>query len=60
MTNALLSATAVAFQIEGVPAGASTLRSVVRVALGILIGLLITYVVIEQVGAWRHRRHGDD
>jgi hypothetical protein len=60
MTTALSEVTAVAFQVEGIPAGASTLRTVVRVALGILIGLLITYIVIEQVGAWRRRRHGDD
>ncbi len=60
MTNALASVGAVCFQVEGIPAGASTLRTVVRVVLGVLIALLITYIVIEQVGAWRRRRHGDD
>jgi hypothetical protein len=60
MITVLSQVTAAAFQVEGVPPGASTLRTIVRVVLGILIGLLITYIVIEQVGAWRRRRHGDD
>ena len=28
--------------------------------IGIFGNLLVTYVVIEQLGAWRRRRHGDD
>jgi hypothetical protein len=47
-------------QAEGIPPGASTLRTIVRVARGVLIGLLLAYIVIEQVGAWRRRRDGDD
>lgn len=50
----------VLIQAEGIPPGASTLRTIVRVALGVLIGLLLAYIVIEQVGAWRRRRNGDD
>jgi hypothetical protein len=60
MTNSLHAAAAALLQSEGIPAGASTLRTVVRVLLGVLIGLLLAYIVIEQVGAWRRRRHGDD
>lgn len=60
MTHLPLAVAGVLLQAEGIPAGASTLRTVVRVLLGVLIGLLITYIVIEQLGAWRRRRHGDD
>jgi uncharacterized membrane protein YgaE (UPF0421/DUF939 family) len=60
MTNQLLAVAAALLQAEGIPAGASTLRTVVRVLLGVLIGLLLAYIAIEQIGAWRRRRHGDD
>jgi hypothetical protein len=60
MTNLLLAANAALLEMEGIPAGASTLRSVVRVLLGVLIGLLVAYIVIEQLGAWRRRRQGDE
>ena len=34
------------------------LRVVVRALIGILIAVLLTYIVIEQVGSWRRRRSG--
>jgi hypothetical protein len=60
MTSSLVAVAAVLFQVEEIPAGATTLRTVVRVILGVLIGLLVAYIVIEQLGAWRRRRHGDE
>ena len=36
------------------------LRVAVRVAIAALIALLLTYIVIEQVGSWRRRRSGRD
>jgi hypothetical protein len=60
MTGLLLAATAALLQVGEIPAGASTLRAVVRVLLGVLIGVLVAYIVIEQLGAWRRRRHEDE
>ena len=60
MVNVSCSLVNALVQAEGIPPGASTLRTVVRVALGVLIGLLLAYIAIEQVGAWRRRRNGDD
>jgi peptidoglycan/LPS O-acetylase OafA/YrhL len=34
------------------------LRVVARVLIGILIAVLLTYIVIEQIGSWRRRRSG--
>jgi hypothetical protein len=36
------------------------LRVAVRVLIAALIVLLVTYIVIEQVGSWRRRRSGRD
>jgi len=43
------------------PSGAAEmplLRVVVRALIGALIAVLLTYIVIEQVGSWRRRRSG--
>ncbi len=39
-----------------IPPAPAALRGVVRVFLAILIGVLVTYIVIEQVGTFRRRR----
>jgi len=36
------------------------LRVAARAAIAALIVLLLTYIVIEQVGSWRRRRSGRD
>jgi hypothetical protein len=38
--------------------GLPWLRVTVRILIGALIVLLLTYVVIEQVGTWSRRRSG--
>lgn len=43
---------------QTVPAGASRVRTAIRVVLGLFIALLLLYIVIEQVGSWRRRRSG--
>jgi hypothetical protein len=45
---------------EQMPPASSTARFAVRVALGILIATLLTYIAIEQIGSWRRRRFGRD
>jgi hypothetical protein len=34
------------------------LRVVARVLIAALIAVLVTYIVIEQIGSWRRRRSG--
>lgn len=41
------------------PAG-GTVRTIARVFLGILIVVLVSYVLLEQIGTWRRRRSGRD
>jgi hypothetical protein len=36
------------------------LRVAVRILIAALIAVLLTYIVIEQVGTWRRRRSGRD
>ncbi len=36
------------------------LRVAVRILIAALIVVLLTYIVIEQVGSWRRRRSGRD
>ncbi len=57
-----LTASVLAIQdaAEQLPQASSTARLVVRVALGILIAALLTYIAIEQIGSWRRRRSGRD
>jgi len=57
-----LLATGVTVAQEQAPAAAEMplLRVVVRVAIGVLIAVLLTYIVIEQVGSWRRRRSDRD
>ena len=38
----------------------SSVRIVIRVLLGVLVVLLLSYIVIEQVGTWMRRRSGRD
>jgi len=43
---------------QTIPEGASRFRTVIRVVLGLFIALLLSYIVLEQVGSWRRRRSG--
>jgi hypothetical protein len=40
--------------------GLPFLRAAVRALIAALIVVLLTYIVIEQVGSWRRRRSGRD
>ena len=40
--------------------GLVALRTIVRVAIGLLIVVLLSYIVVEQVGSRRRRRTGGE
>jgi hypothetical protein len=42
------------------PPASGMVRIVIRVLLGLLVLVLLSYIVIEQVGTWRRRRTGRD
>jgi hypothetical protein len=51
---------ALAAQVPPTPREMPLLRVAVRVLIAALILVLLTYIVIEQVGSWQRRRSGRD
>lgn len=45
---------------DAIPPAGEAVRVAVRVFLGALIAVLLTYIVIEQIGFWRRRRGDRD
>jgi len=45
---------------EAIDSAPSPIRISIRVLLGVLGALLLSYIVIEQLGSWMRRRSGRD
>jgi len=57
----MLAKTVTALLAQGdLPPASGVVRLAVRILLGLLLLVLLSYIVIEQVGTWRRRRSGRD
>lgn len=45
---------------SSIPPAGGTVRTVVRIVLGVFIAMLASYILIEQIGSWRRRRADRD